>query len=84
MNKRYVLIIGAIVAAFATGAAFAQSSKEDEAGRGDRDSQQTLESDAERKAERRARNEAAAAARAKAGMQKQPVEEEEEEGRKKP
>ncbi len=79
MNKRTVLILGAIAAAFATSVAFAQSSKGTEDERRGSDAEQTVQSDAERKAERRARNEAAAAARAKAGKQKEHVEEEEEE-----
>lgn len=84
MNQRKVLIIGAIAAAFATTVALAQSAKDPVDQKRTSASEQTLQSDAERKAERRARNEAAAAARARAGTQKQPVEEEEEERRKKP
>ncbi len=85
MNKRTVLIFGAIAAAFGISVAFAQSGKSPETQRRGGEAEQTLQSDAERKAERRARNEAAAAARAKAGKQKEHVEEEEEEERgKKP
>ena len=83
MNKRNVLIIGAIAAALASTVAFAQSAKDTEAAKSERGSEQTVEADAKRKAERRARNEAAAAARAKAKADKQTGQVEEEEERRK-
>ena len=85
MNKSNILIIGVIAAAFASTLAFAQSAKTVDADKNARGTQGSVQSDAEKKAERRARNEAAAAARPKAqgGKDDARVEEEEEE-RKKP